>query len=387
MIKMMTAFTTEVDIAEVAVSQILAGLDTAALRENCIALVHCHSEFVETGVLEAVCRALPCESAGITSSLPAVKGTSAQLALTVTLLTSDKCTFKVAEFDATARESVYPHITEAAKTLIKHDGSRDIYPSMVFSYISFMSFASGDISVKTLAAALPGVPLYGSLPVSDNMDFTQSYTIRNGVCSEHGGSFVAVYGDIKPTFRLTSVREGNVFNTGGRVDKCDGNLLFTIDGMNAWDYIVSKGVTTKETYRNILGQPMIFKYPDGSQTMRNCLNVNFDNGSLILAGDVYEGALVDFAMISADDIRRSTTGLAAEIESAVKDSSVVFIYSCATRLWTLGANMTDEIDIISKILKNKKFSFAYSGGEIVPLTVDGKYVNTFQNNNLTVLTL
>jgi hypothetical protein len=386
MIKMMTAFTTEVDIAETAVAELKAQLEKYTLLTNSVGFVHCHNEFVASGVLEAVCAALPFETAGISCSLPAVNGSSAQLALTLTVLTSDSCTFAVADFNTTGAESVYPHITAAAKKLVKNDAGKAIYPALVMPYITFMSYASGDMSVRTLSEALPGVPLYGSLPISDELDFTGSYTIYNGVCSEHGGSLVAIYGDIHPTFRLTSASEGTILNTGGRVDRVEGNVLYEIDGMRAWDYIKEKGIATTESYRNMVTQPIIFKNPDGSQTMRNFLDVDFENGTIILAGDVYEGSKIDFAIITPDDVRNSAKAIASEIESAAKNASVVFLYSCATRLWTLGTNIEDEIDIISRILEDKVFSFAYSGGETVPLLVNGSYLNTFQNNNLTVCT-
>jgi hypothetical protein len=387
MIKMINAFTVEVDIIETAVADIIDGLGEDAFLKNSVALVHCHNEFITTGVLDAVCKALPCETAGISCSIPAVNGTDAALALTVTVLTSETCRFKVTNFDAREKDNVHELMTNAAKELIlrNEDGS-ELYPALVMPYMSFVSYASGDMTVRILSSALPGIPLFGSLPISDEVDFSGSYTIYTGEVTEHGGVLIAIYGDIAPNFRMTSVREGTVFNTGGYVNSAHGNILYEIDGMKAWDYVVAKGVATKDTYHGILGQPMVFNNTDGSQNMRNCLNIDFKTGSLILAGDTEEGAYVDFAIISADDIRHSATGITAEIEEAAKDASVIFIYSCATRLWTLGPNTTDEIKIISDILKDKSFTFAYSGGEIIPMLVNGKYVNTFQNNNLTVCT-
>jgi hypothetical protein len=116
--------------------------------------------------------------------------------------------------------------------------------------------------------------------------------------------------------------------------------------------------------------------------MRNCLNIDFEKKAIVLSGDALPGAVVDFTLITAEDIRISAAEIADEIAYIAKEASVVLIYSCATRLWQLATNTTDEINIISEKLTGKRYSFAYSGGEIYPMLVDGKYINTFQNNNL-----
>jgi hypothetical protein len=377
---MITAFTAEADLPEVAVGEIRGQIDFKKVKSNTVAIIECHAEFVETGVLDAVCKALPFETVGITCSLPAVTGTSSQLALTVTVLTSDECEFKVFSFEADEAAKVADNCYKTALKFAE-DGKE---PALVLSYVSFMSFVSGDVLVNSFSRGLPGVPVFGSLPISDEADFSRSYTIHNGKHTEFGAVYVGIYGNINPTFKCTSLRAGAMYVTSGMVEEAEQTYVYKIDGMPAWDYIVAKGITTKETYQNVIAQPLVLTYHDGSVIMRNCLAIDFEKKAIVLSGDAYPGAVVDFALITAADIRSTAAEIADEIAFIAKEASVVLIYSCATRLWHLGTNTTDEINIISEKLKGKTYSFAYSGGEIYPMLVEGKYINTFQNNNLCV---
>jgi hypothetical protein len=381
MIKMITAFTTEADIAETAVADITAALQGKLLR-NSFGLVHCHYEFLSTGVYSAVCDAVPFETAGISCSLPATNGTSEPLTLTMTVLTSDDCFFTAAGYEGAARENMSALVKETAERFAAL--VPDELPKMVITYTPFANLPSGDAVSDAFSEVMPGVPLFGSNAVSDESDFTNSYTLHNGQYTEYGGNFVGIYGDVHPRFKMTSLREGTVFNTAGTMGRTDANIIYEIDDMPAWDYIVEKGISTDSTFKNVVAQPMIFRYPDGSTLMRNLLDVNFEDKSLILAGSVKPGAKIDFALISRDDVRHSAEGIAGDIEKHASSSGAALIYSCATRLWTLGFHQTDEIEIFSKILSDLPYSFAYSGGEFFPQLVDGIYINTFQNNNLTV---
>jgi hypothetical protein len=381
MVKMITAFTVEADDTATAVADITSKFEGKLLK-NSIGLVHCHYEFIDTGVLSAVCEACPFETAGISCSLPATNGTDAHLALTLTVLTSDDCFFTLAGFDGATRGNISSLVRETAErfaALVPHE-----QPKMVITYAPLGDLPSGDAVSDTFSEVMPGVPLFGTNAVSDEPDFSKSYTIYNGKYSEHGGCFVGLYGELHPRFKMTSLREGTIFNTAGRLGRFDASIVYEIDGMPAWDYLLAKGVTTPDTYRNVLAQPMVFRYADGSTIMRNLLEVNFEDGSLVLAGNVKPGATVDFALISHDDVCHSAKGIASDIVEHADASGAALIYSCATRLWTLGIHQTDEIELFAGILGDIPYSFAYSGGEFFPQRVDGTYINTFQNNNLVV---
>jgi hypothetical protein len=88
--------------------------------------------------------------------------------------------------------------------------------------------------------------------------------------------------------------------------------------------------------------------------------------------------------MTQDSITETITELLDEIKAARPDMRGCLIYSCASRIAHAGG-MGHELAIIQEQIGHKNFSFAYAGGEIFPQTLEnGRTVNTFQNNSLTV---
>jgi len=98
MIRMLTAFTREIDDIDAAVAEILKPLDLQKQRlKNSVGILMFHPSFLETGVIKAVSEALPFDSIGCTTSYLAAPGAIADMMLTVTVLTSDDVAFKAGD--------------------------------------------------------------------------------------------------------------------------------------------------------------------------------------------------------------------------------------------------------------------------------------------------
>ena len=70
MIKAFTAVTSEIDDPKAAVEEILAGLSIDKnLKKHSMGIISCFSEYEDTGVLEAICGALPFDCIGSTTCL------------------------------------------------------------------------------------------------------------------------------------------------------------------------------------------------------------------------------------------------------------------------------------------------------------------------------
>ena len=94
MIKSFTATTREIDDAQAAVDEITKVLDIEKnLMKNSLGIISCFSEFEETGVLKAICDALPFDCIGATTCLCASDSDVDQILLAITVLTSDDCSF------------------------------------------------------------------------------------------------------------------------------------------------------------------------------------------------------------------------------------------------------------------------------------------------------
>ena len=65
MIKTLIAYTTEVDDEDDAVAEILEQLDMGSnLLKHAVGIMTCHLDFMEGGIVKALCKALPFEVAG-----------------------------------------------------------------------------------------------------------------------------------------------------------------------------------------------------------------------------------------------------------------------------------------------------------------------------------
>jgi len=68
MIKVLTAYTYELDNHEKAVQDILDQINIQnSLLKNTAAILLCHVKFIEMGVMEKICKSLPFEVLGCTS--------------------------------------------------------------------------------------------------------------------------------------------------------------------------------------------------------------------------------------------------------------------------------------------------------------------------------
>ncbi len=94
MIEMYTARTSEIDEIDDAVTEVISQLDLAALKKNTAGLFFCHMDFVDSGVVAALCKALPFSTIGMSSMASADGHGYGLFDLTLTVLTSDEVNFE-----------------------------------------------------------------------------------------------------------------------------------------------------------------------------------------------------------------------------------------------------------------------------------------------------
>ena len=84
MIKSISATTREIDDAQAAVSELKSALDLEKnLLKNSLGIISCFSDFAETGVLKAICAALPFDCIGATTCICAAGQEIDQIMLTI----------------------------------------------------------------------------------------------------------------------------------------------------------------------------------------------------------------------------------------------------------------------------------------------------------------
>ena len=94
MIRKLTAQTTDDDDVDFAVAEILQQLDLEnRLLKNSVGILTCYADFLEGGVIPALCERLPFDVVGVTTLGTGTEKTAELLALTLCVLTSDDVSF------------------------------------------------------------------------------------------------------------------------------------------------------------------------------------------------------------------------------------------------------------------------------------------------------
>jgi c-di-GMP phosphodiesterase len=240
--------------------------------------------------------------------------------------------------------------------------------------------SNGEMILKTINNTLPHIVISGGLS-GDNANFQKTYLFtQEGFCEDFIiGAFLYnpnlhIYTNI--SFGWESI--GKEFT----VTKSDENRVYTLDN-----------ISIQDIYTKYLGEDIRKKLPatgiefplivkrSGLKTARAVIN-KFDDGSLLFAGNLYEGEKVTLGYGNVEEILHRAKSLHQRLQTQPIEST--FIYSCMARKRLLGKNITQEISTISEFAPTSGF-FTY--GEFYNYRSETKTLNNFLNQTMTILAL
>lgn len=384
MIRMLTAYTREIDEVETSVSEILEQLDLEhRLLASSVGILSFHPDFLESGVVRALADALPFDTVGGTSSNVSIGGAMGGLMLVVTVLTSDDVVFRTGVSRAIADDPDGAMRELYARVAPPEMGR----PSLLFVYAPVLDKVSGDDLVRALDAASGCVPQFGSLATTHLPDFSGIETCANGEHHADALALVAFFGDVSPKFYLTGIPEDRVIRQRATITSAVKNRIQRINNLLPTDYLESVGLAENGDISGIASFPFVLTLTDGSKVARSVYKTT-DEGHILAFGDTPEGAELDFSDSDAEFIINSTGETAAHLASTLKTGNVL-IFSCAGRRWVLGVTTEREMEEVARRLGDSFASqFAYSGGEICPVkNRDGRQVNRFHNFSMVACAL
>ncbi|MDR2796869.1 MAG: FIST C-terminal domain-containing protein [Treponema sp.] len=387
MIKIVTAYTEEIDDVEAAVSSLLEQLaPDKNLLKNSAALVHGYFEFIESGVVEELHKRLGIPTIGTTTLALGVSETIEDMILSVTILTSDDIRFSSGVSDAVHSSEIAKPVTDLYK---KVTAGFDAKPALLFAFPPLLKGEGqgGDVFVAELDKASGGaIPLFGTLPVTNESGERMSVVIYEGKAYESSMALLAFYGDLKPEFYTTAVTEKSLQAKRAKITGAKLNVIEAINGMPIKKYLETIGLSASSVLYNI---PILIHEKDGSKVFRTGMKVH-DNGSLIISGLVPEHAEISFHSLDDRDVVESTGTLLKNImESKVAENRGILINACASRFWILGPKWREELDKVASVIgKPVPWLFVYSGGEVFPSILEtGKVANHLQNFSVIVCVL
>ena len=376
MIAMYTARTSEIDEIDVAVREIKEQIDLTALKKNSGGLIFCHIDFVESGVVAALCDELPFNVIGMTSLASVDEHGYGLFDLTLTVLTSDEVSFAGGMTGNIDHDNYVSEIDRLYADIHARAGGD---PAVIFTFMPYMRGVAGYEVVAAMDKTCHGIPLWGSITNSGDFTYETVQTICNGKALPAGVAMMFVNGPVEPAFVVSSLPERNITNNRAIVTKSDKAVLREVNGLPILEYLANIGlVITKE---NITSTPLMVYFDGAAEPVALGFYTLYEDGSVLAGGALPVGTSFAVGSIDAEGIFESAEkGLKRILER--KDREVTLLLPCITRYIMLAPAQEGELRLIRKQLSESAspFMMGYSGGEICPMRgPDGKYHNHFHN--------
>jgi hypothetical protein len=381
MIDIFTSFTEEAENADRAVEDIKRVLEKSVLAANSVGILHCDSDFVDSGVMRAVCESMPFDVVGCTTFSSSTNG-GMGLILSLTVLTSDDVEFV---------SGVTPEVTDDPRspvgTLYETFAVLPERPGMFFAFPPFLRNFSGDAFIRALDVCSGGVPVFGALPVSNDPEFRGCFTIRNGVHYERSLVLLGLYGNVDPYFFSISVDFVDILKQHAIVTRSRGNCVISINNMPAQNYFESVGLITRQNPKALQGLALVFYPKNAPMLIRFCRDYNPER-SVVLTGEVPEGSSLAISTVGPETIMRSAEEKIYDALSIARGRGML-MYSCAMRSWLLGIYGMDEHKKAAECIgKASPYHLVYTAGELIPaMSQGGKTANVLQGGSLIICVL
>lgn len=173
------------------------------------------------------------------------------------------------------------------------------------------------------------------------------------------------------------------------ITKSENNILFELDGQPALDlYSKYLGEKSAELPQSSLFYPLYVREKGKKHpVVRTILNINRENNSMILAGDVPQGSRVQLMMASADALLNGAQDAASLAnQNRKKKPELALLVSCIGRRLVLSQRAEEEIEeVINVIGEDVTVGGFYSYGEIAPFY--GESNGTLHNQTMTLTLL
>ena len=260
MIKTLIAQTSEVDDLESAVSEILEQLDIERnLRKNSVGILSCYLDFMENGIVKALCEKLPFDVAGINALNSATSKGEGPIALSLAVLTSDDVFFSAGISASLAREYEEPVQELYERTSANQRGN----PSLILAFVPLPNYSTAsEYLVDALSAASGNSPIFGMVPSDFTTDLRKPLVLFNGDTYKDSMAVILMFGPVNPRFTCMAIPEEKMLKRKAVITSSQGNILKEINGFPALDFIKSVGLVENGQFVKMQVIPLILDHDD-----------------------------------------------------------------------------------------------------------------------------
>ncbi len=255
---------------------------------------------------------------------------------------------------------------EVGKKLIEQFDQNNLKHVFIISDGSYINGSQLTIGINSASSS--NLLVTGAL-CGDAARFEKTLSSYNENPKEGEIVAIGLYGD---TLEVSFATNGGwaPFGPERLVTKSEDNILYEIDYKPALDlYKTYLGSKSKELPGAALLYPLNVKSKDSNKSIvRTILNINEEDNSMILAGDIVEGSQVQLMMTNVDSIvNAAETGAEQALKSRKNKPELALLVSCIGRKLVLDQRVEEEVEeVIEVIGKNALVSGFYSYGEIAP---------------------
>ena len=375
--KLLNAWTLELNEPADAVSEVLSQLDLEHnLQKNSAGFITCSYDYIETGIVKAICEALPFDVVGCTTLTNANNAEADTMLLCLTVLTADDCSFSTGLSDH-LHENLEGAVNAAVQ---KAKSSLAEKPRMALCFLPMFG-VGGEVMLLALDKALDGAPIFGTVGCDhDTAAYSNTHVIHNGECYRDCLSFLLISGNVAPKFVVTATSEQNLRKQQAVITSSDECLLKEINHMTVKEYFESIGLISGKGVEGMSSLPFVVDYNDGTQAVARAIYGLNDDGSALCGGIMPEGGTLYIGRMDVDDIIL-TAGKSVEKLLENKGVNGIIMFPCLGRNMVLAMEPLAEIETVKNLIGDKiPLHLAYSGGECCPVyNNDGGTTNRFHN--------
>ena len=386
MIKSYQLFTTQIDDAREAVREIASQFAELPLLRHAVGILTCHYDYIDGGIVAAVCEALPFPVVGYTTFYQAVPQHSGLFELCITVLTSDSVRFGTAFASAESGHDPYELIAGAYGRACAGEEER---PSLLMSFISAARPISGDAFLRILDEASGGVPCFGAVAISDQEDGQNTYVIEGPQRSEMGFVLLAVFGEVEERFYYGSFTEKMMLSINATVTEAEGSVVKRLNKLTAVAFLENNGLEMSDGSRGgLVTIPFLHRRPgEDAAVARTMVDFN-EAGHAVFFGEIPLNSTLRMGYATPDDILGVTAATAREAIGQNGGDAFYFMFSCVGRYLTLGLDSEVELRQATQDLPvGTSFLATYVGGEICPVDVDEGLANRYHNSSFVICAL
>lgn len=383
--KLITAHTEEIDDVTLAVSEIMTQLNLdQTLQTHSAGILTCYPEFVESGVVAAICDALPFPIVGCTAPGCGVNGCAGDMILSLAVLTGDDIQFSHASIMVPNEEEMTRNVAQGYHAALQ---SLPTAPKLMIPFIPQTSRFYNELIFNKLNEVSNETPIFGTFVIDKTANELACHPIYDGSVTPDAVSLLLISGNISPQFYSVSIEKDKIRREKGIVTASDGYFVREVNNIPIMAYLGTIGLNSQESLEGVQSVPFMTDMGDGRKMIaRTFLEVN-DNGARV-KGRIPEGATIVLGEMDFTGLLDTTTAVLSHAQAQPSIHGAL-VFPCIAREYALGSSALAELKLVeSMFCDNVAYHACYSGGELCPIVEEDKtLINQLHNFTFVMCTI